>query len=94
MLSYNTLWFTYFLIKMVESKSDFHGHYACGELCRGTPQCGKTRCGNVNDMCYCECKFFRDQSFCKTSELGYKWNGGKLKKDQNGKMGDGRAYKC
>jgi len=77
---------------------DFHGNYACGESCTGTPPCGKTRCGNVDDMCYCHCKTVKEQSLCKTSELGYKWNGGKLNKDGSyaldGTKGDGKAYEC
>jgi hypothetical protein len=86
------------LSTICDKDEDFNGHYACGEGCTGTPSCGKRRCGNVDNMCYCECKFFLDQSICKTSELGYKWNGGILKKDGsyalNGTKGDGRAYKC
>jgi len=83
----------------IKTSDDFGIYnYACGDDCKGTPSCGKTKCGNVDDMCYCECKGVLDRSICKTSELGYKWNDGKLKKDGsyalNGTKGDGRAYEC
>ena len=79
--------------------SDFvNRDYACGIDCTGTPPCGKHKCGNVDNMCYCDCKILKEESQCKTSELGYKWNDGILKKDGsyalNGTKGDGKAYKC
>ena len=70
--------------------------YACGTGCTGTPSCGGTECGNVDNMCYCFCH--KDGGFCLTSDLGYKWNKGIRKKDGsyalNGTMGDGKEYKC
>ncbi len=73
-------------------------HFACGDDCKGTPSCGDHKCGNVDDMCYCDCKDTLGKSECKTTALGYKWNGGKLKEDGsyalNGTKGDGREYKC
>jgi hypothetical protein len=66
----------------------------CGTDCTGTPKCGGKTCGNVDNMCYCDCY----AGHCETSALGYKWNGGILKEDGsyalNGTKGDGRAYKC
>ena len=71
------------------SKSD------CGKGCTGTPACDGRRCGNVDNMCYCDCV---DDNSCKTTELGYKWNGGiKLANGSyalNGTRGDGREYVC
>ena len=74
-----------------------HGNSACGTGCTGTPGCGGgRRCGNVDDMCYCDCG--DDDYTCKTTELGYKWNGGiKLANGSyalNGTKGDGRHYDC
>ncbi len=46
-------------------------------------------------MCNCDCG---DNYTCKTSELGYKWNGGiKLANGSyalNGTRGDGKEYVC
>jgi hypothetical protein len=68
--------------------------YACGTGCTGTPSCSSTKCGNVDNMCYCECVSYE----CKTSELGYTWNHGiKLENGSyalNGTKGDGGEYKC
>jgi hypothetical protein len=70
--------------------------YACGSGCTGTPSCGGRECGNVDNMCYCFC--YKDDSFCLTSDLGYKWNNGIRKKDGsyalNGSLGDGKNYVC
>jgi hypothetical protein len=68
---------------------------ACGTGCTGTPGCGGQKCGNVDNMCYCDCN---DGHTCKTSELGYKWNGGiKLANGSyalNGTKGDHYQYIC
>ncbi len=68
--------------------------YACGTGCTGTPSCVKHTCGNVYNMCYCECGTYE----CKTSDLGYTWNHGiKLANGSyalNGTKGDGGEYKC
>ena len=46
-------------------------------------------------MCYCDCG---DNYTCKTTELGYTWNGGiKLANGSyalNGTKGDGKEYSC
>ena len=34
-------------------------HYDCGPDCTGRPPCGDKRCGNVDDMCYCDCTVFQ-----------------------------------
>ena len=77
--------------------SDIDGNYACGEGCTGTPSCGKKKCGNVDNMCYCDCGVNFNPK-CKTSELGYKWNGGiKLANGAyalNGTKSDGKYYRC
>jgi hypothetical protein len=68
---------------------------ACGTGCTGTPSCDGRRCGNVDNMCYCDCD---DSYTCKTTELGYTWNGGiRLANGSyalNGTRGDGREYSC
>jgi len=70
-------------------------NWACGRGCTGTPACGKKKCGNVDDMCYCDCD---NGDRCEISALGYKWNGGiKLANGSyalNGTKGDGRHYDC
>ena len=51
-------------------------------------------------MCYCDCYWngWGTSYKCRTSELGYKWNGGI--KDANGNFalngtkGDGKEYDC
>jgi len=47
-------------------------------------------------MCYCNCD--KQPGHCKTTELGYKWNGGaKLANGSyalNGTKGDGKGYDC
>ncbi len=47
-------------------------------------------------MCYCDCD--GDDFECKTSELGFKWNGGVQLKDGsyalNGTKDDGNHYDC
>ncbi len=67
----------------------------CGTACTGTPSCDGKRCGNVDNMCYCDCD---DDYKCKTTELGSKWNGGiKLANGSyalNGTKGDGKEYSC
>jgi len=68
---------------------------ACGKGCTGTPGCGGRRCGNVDNMCYCDCG---DNYTCKTTKLGFKWNGGITLVNGsyalNGTKGDGRHYDC
>jgi hypothetical protein len=70
-------------------------HSACGIGCTGTPPCKGRRCGNVDNMCYCDCD---DDYTCKTTELGYTWNKGiKLANGSyalNGTKGDGNEYAC
>ena len=58
--------------------AEVNGNYACGTGCTGTPACGGKQCGNVDNMCFCECDEYAVviTGICKTSELGYKWNGG------------------
>jgi len=67
----------------------------CGSDCIGTPRCNGKTCGNVDDMCYCNC--IRPYK-CLTTELGYKWNKGvKLANGSyalNGTKGDGKQYVC
>jgi len=71
-------------------------HYDCGPDCTGRPPCGDKRCGNVDDMCYCDCTVYQGQ--CLTTAKGYTWNGGiKLANGSyalNGTKGDGKEYKC
>ncbi len=67
----------------------------CGPDCTGKPRCNGKTCGNVDDMCYCNC----EKSYtCMTTELGYKWNNGARKANLqyalNGKKGDGKHYVC
>jgi hypothetical protein len=76
------------------------GNYDCGTGCTGTPACGGKKCGNVDNMCFCECDEYVVEvtGNCKTTDLGYKWNGG-IKFDNgsyalNGTKGDGKAYEC
>ncbi len=70
--------------------------YACGDDCTGTPPCGGLTCGNVDDMCFCDCRYYPEK--CSTTEKGYKWNKGvKLANGSyalNGTKGDGKEYKC
>ncbi len=67
---------------------------ACGTGCTGTPACNGKKCGNVDNMCYCDC----GDEVCKTTDLGYKWNNGiKLKNGSyalNGTKGDHKEYAC
>jgi hypothetical protein len=74
----------------------FDGKSACGKGCTGTPSCAGKTCGNVDNMCYCNCD--DGTGDCRTSDLGYKWNGGvKLANGSyalNGTKGDGKQYKC
>jgi len=80
-----------------DSSADCDKRYgtACGTGCTGTPPCDSRRCGNVDNMCYCDCG---DNYTCKTTELGSKWNGGiKLANGSyalNGTKGDGKEYVC
>ncbi len=66
----------------------------CGTGCTGKPTCDGRICGNVDNMCYCDC----NDKKCKTPELGYKWNhGAQLKNGSyalNGTKGDGGEYVC
>ena len=69
------------------------GNY-CGSDCTGTPMCTNGKCGNVDDMCFCDCNVHK----CKTTDLGIKWNDGiKLANGSyalNGTAGDGKDYRC
>ena len=71
--------------------------YACGTGCTGTPSCGNKKCGNVDNMCYCNCEHGPDTASCQTTDLGYTWNHGiKLANGSyalNGTKGDGGEYK-
>jgi len=71
------------------------GNSDCGTGCTGTPSCNGKKCGNVDNMCYCDCN---DDEVCKTTDLGYTWNKGiKLANGSyalNGTKGDGKQYKC
>ena len=74
-------------------------NFHCGTTCTGTPSCGLgVKCGNVDDMCYCNCVLGYSKAKCVTTELGYKWNKGiKLANGSyalNGTKGDGRHYDC
>ena len=75
-------------------------HSYCGPDCTGRPSCNGKRCGNVDNICYCDCEgVYGDMTFkCRTTELGYKWNWGiKFENGSyalNGTKGDGRQYKC
>ena len=41
-------------------------HSYCGPDCTGTPSCNGKTCGNVDNMCYCDCtKVFKEQIFAK-----------------------------
>ena len=81
----------------MDTSGEIH-KYACGKGCTGTPLCRDKKCGNVDNMCYCDCSNGKLSAKCKTSELGYKWNGGiKLANGSyalNGTKGDGLAYVC
>lgn len=78
------------------------GNAWCGSGCKGTPKCKNHTCGNKANMCYCECADVGPRMgtyySCKTSETGYKWNGGIKNADGsyalNGTKGDGREYDC
>ncbi len=73
----------------------FNGNSACGEDCTGRPGCAGRKCGNIDNVCYCDCS---DGYTCKPTELGYKWNNGaKLSNGSyafNGHWGDGKHYDC
>ena len=78
---------------------NYWGAFYCGSNCTGTPQCGANKkCGNVDNMCYCECGLIITNPQCRTTDLGYKWNNGiKLANGSyalNGTKGDGNEYKC
>jgi hypothetical protein len=68
----------------------------CGSDCTGRPHCDGKRCGNINDMCYCNFTWngIQNNYKCVTSDLGYKWYGGiKLANGSyalNGTKGDGK----
>ncbi len=72
------------------------GDSACGTSCTGTPGCSGKKCGNVDNMCYCDCSGAKHK--CKTSVLGDKWNDGIKLADGsyalNGTKGDGKGYNC
>ncbi len=77
-----------------------NGKADCDSDCTGRPHCDGKRCGNINDMCYCNCTWngITNKYKCVTSDLGYKWNGGiKLANGSyalNGTKGDGKEYDC
>ncbi len=49
----------------------------CGAGCRGTPRCGgNKRCGNVDDVCYCDCSSGFGKFTCRPTRLGLLWNNG------------------
>jgi hypothetical protein len=74
--------------------------YDCGPGCNGTPGCGPHDCGDVPNMCYCDCGGSIDitKAKCETTTKGYKWNDGVKNADGsyalNGTKGDGKEYKC
>jgi hypothetical protein len=69
----------------------------CGKGCTGKPHCDGKQCGNVDDMCYCDCSDVFNIK-CKTSDLGYTWNDGIEDKHGNyalnGTYGDKKEYIC
>jgi hypothetical protein len=70
----------------------------CGAGCRGRPRCGtKKRCGNVDDVCYCDCSGLGEFK-CRQTRLGMLWNNGAKYPDGtyrfDGEFGDGKDYKC
>ena len=71
------------------------GNSDCGKGCTGTPTCRGSTCGNVDNMCYCDCNVDFE---CLTTELGYTRNKGiKLANGSyalNGTKGDGNHYDC
>jgi hypothetical protein len=82
-----------------EKDEDTRGlHYDCGPACTGTPSCGKHDCGDVNDMCYCDCSDGLYFAKCRTTDLGFKWNNGiRLKNGSyalNGSIDDDNYYIC
>jgi len=72
--------------------------YNCGEDCTGTPGCGEHDCGDVSNMCYCDCGDNIATAKCEQTHDGWKWNDGiKLANGSyalNGTKGDGKEYKC
>ena len=69
----------------------------CGS-CTGRPHCGGTkRCGNVDDVCFCDCSQLGKYK-CRTSGLGLRWNSGAKFPNGtyrfNGVAGDGKHYVC
>ncbi len=71
---------------------------SCGIDCPGRPRCGgNKRCGNIPDVCYCNCAQFA-KFVCRPTELGLKWNDGATNPDGtyrfDGHSGDGKAYDC
>ena len=98
MLSPKTLLFTLLIGTFVVKSNAGCKKYsdaACGEDCTGTPGCNGIKCGNIDNVCYCDCE---DYFECKTTALGYKWNSGaKLSNGSyafNGTKGDGKNYDC
>jgi hypothetical protein len=69
----------------------------CGLGCTGRPRCGGSkRCGNVDDVCYCDCSKLTYNK-CRPTALGWRWNNGAKNSDGsykfNGVNGDGH-YVC
>ena len=96
LLLLSLLFFTFFYGSFSSDCRQFDGFGGQYAWCTGTPSCGPTKCGNVANMCYCNCD--KQPGHCKTTELGYKWNGGaKLANGSyalNGTKGDGKGYDC
>ena len=70
----------------------------CGAGCTGRPHCfGSKRCGNVDDVCYCDCSQFGKYK-CRPTSKGWRWNNGAKNSDGSyrfdGEVGDGKHYDC
>ena len=72
----------------------------CGTGCTGRPRCsysGSKRCGNIENVCYCDCSGF-GKFICRATNLGLRWNNGATYSNGtyrfDGEVGDGKAYDC
>ncbi len=69
----------------------------CRFGCQGRPRCNGKRCGNVENVCYCDCSTMFEFK-CRQTTLGWAWNSGARNPDGsfkfNGVMGDGKHYRC
>ncbi len=70
----------------------------CGSGCTGRPRCGGSkRCGNIDNVCYCDCSQY-GQFKCRATNLGLRWNNGAKYSNGtyrfDGVVGDGNAYDC